>query len=702
MSPEDSDSDSDDEDRHWGRSPSPSPSIQKFAANFAQRVGSFMSNMGPRSPTSGMPSDAELEAEAEKERDRSRREAERIITQEAEERRAVEEKVLAMMANSRNSPASNSNSLPPPGRSHSLPNPPSPSPSQKEGGLSWWTAAKNKLTPAKEPLTPAQQIIQETKAREKEQKKNGKGKERDKEWPAVPTNRSGEPSSPNLKLPPLAIPRKPVPNSPSSPTPSSRNFPNAPPTLTPSPVGPGHAAIPSSPNREPPPLYAQFNSQGALDVHGTLLAIAKRFEKLEKWTVGHVRALEERMSDVERWLVDKEKEKEEASTTNGDDGKHKPSSQAVLSKEIGDIREEVSELQGRVGELGREMAKLATSSANLSSGPSREPAQVTVPEKTSSSILVHPLTTTPRGPSGTARESTSPPMASNPGTGPRSRLPYPTGDYASPPDSGFLLQGGTSQSNSPTPSVTSSSRPHPSTSGLPISGVGLGLNFGTKSSGQTMSTDARPPSPLSPPRGLTQRQSSASPTPRKRYTVALGNPIVAPEEREKRPGPVSFPRKSPVGASFLSEPTSSYDSDSAAEEDSDFQDETIGKSAAVRLTNGNDRRKPSPSPTPSPNSYSSHRKGRAQSVYGLSSIPSPSPVTPLNPRLRSSHSTDRFSLPTPSTTTALNGKFVDPLLLRKQEKEAAALAGGGKTITTGRATGKVPVGQLVAFFDGEK
>ena len=38
--------------------------------------------------------------------------------------------------------------------------------------------------------------------------------------------------------------------------------------------------------------------------------IAKRFEKLEKWTVGHVRALEDRMNDVERWLVDKEAEKE--------------------------------------------------------------------------------------------------------------------------------------------------------------------------------------------------------------------------------------------------------------------------------------------------------------------------------------------------------------------------------------------------------
>lgn len=49
-----------------------------------------------------------------------------------------------------------------------------------------------------------------------------------------------------------------------------------------------------------PPLYAQFTPSGALDVPLTLLTVARRFEKLEKWTVGHVRALEERMKDVER------------------------------------------------------------------------------------------------------------------------------------------------------------------------------------------------------------------------------------------------------------------------------------------------------------------------------------------------------------------------------------------------------------------
>ena len=46
-----------------------------------------------------------------------------------------------------------------------------------------------------------------------------------------------------------------------------------------------------------------------LDVPGTLLVIARRFERLEKRTVGHVCASEERMSGVEKWLVEKENEK---------------------------------------------------------------------------------------------------------------------------------------------------------------------------------------------------------------------------------------------------------------------------------------------------------------------------------------------------------------------------------------------------------
>ena len=100
---------------------------------------------------------------------------------------------------------------------------------------------------------------------------------------------------------PTFVQRKPLPTSPASPTPFR---PNVPTNLSPSPMHSVEARQEAnSSSREAPPLYAQFNGQGTLDVPGTLLVIAKRFEKLEKWTVGHVRALEERMSDVERWLV---------------------------------------------------------------------------------------------------------------------------------------------------------------------------------------------------------------------------------------------------------------------------------------------------------------------------------------------------------------------------------------------------------------
>lgn len=63
----------------------------------------------------------------------------------------------------------------------------------------------------------------------------------------------------------------------------------------------GGSTAPSQMDPHATPLYAQFNPQsGALDVAATLLTVAGRFEKLERWTVNHVRALEERMKDVER------------------------------------------------------------------------------------------------------------------------------------------------------------------------------------------------------------------------------------------------------------------------------------------------------------------------------------------------------------------------------------------------------------------
>lgn len=665
--------------------------------------------MAPRSP-GGMPTDAELEAEAERERDRSRREAERILTREAQERKLVEERVLAMMESTKGLP-------PPPSRSQTMPNPPSPSSSQKESS-NWWAAAKNKLTPTKEkePLTPAQQVIQDAKIREKDKK--GKGKEKDKEWPASAQGKYNDPAFLNLNIPVAPPQRKPVPTSPSSPTPSRPNLSNLPPNLTPSPLR-GADTISSSPSREAPPLYAQFNPQGTLDVAGTLLTIAKRFEKLEKWTVGHVRALEDRMSDVERWLVDKEKEKEDT------DSLHKESHASSITHDLQDLKGDLSELQGRVGELGREMAKLATAPSNLSSGPSREPAPVSVAPQTTSSIAVHghgdramsptPVTTPhhSRLVSVTARESTSPPISSSKSAA-GTRLPYPTGDYyATPPDSSILSQGTFSPPHSPPSSVTSATRTRPLSVGLP--GIGLGISSQATPPSPYSSTASNPqratsppvsarvvsPQPygLPPPKASSIRQSSVSPTPRKRYTVALGGPITAPPELSDEPEQIrSQSSLSSLGTAFFSSSPGTRDSNNNnnnADEGDEFQDETIGKSSSAKFTNTTNNGDPKNTSSPSP---SSSRRLRARSAYGFSSIQTPqAPVTPLEPRLRS-RSIDRLAPGAGENATltgAAGGKFVDPLVLRKQDKE-------GLRVAMPKPIGKVPIGQLVAFFDGEK
>ena len=205
-------------------------------------------------------------------------------------------------------------------------------------------------------------------------------------------------------------------------------------------------------------------------------------------------------------------------------------------------------------------------------------------QKTSSSIVTHlhpgssiatHSTGSPSGPSTpihhprlsstTARKSTSPPMTSKrreSGT----RLPYPTGDYASLPDT-------FSPSDSPPSSIRSAMRPlSTNIPGLPLyasSGLGtlVGASYSTTSlsslsssgmgAGRLLSPPAQPnlvsasaalnrtasptPAPakgrtaqgLPPPKSATGiRQTSVSPTPtastRKRYTVALGGPFTAP------------------------------------------------------------------------------------------------------------------------------------------------------------------------------
>ncbi|KAM6501340.1 hypothetical protein JOM56_004354 [Amanita muscaria] len=829
----DSDIDQDDQQKrnknHPYQSSSPASSVSQLAASFAQRVGTFVAATRTLSGSSNnhLPTDAELEAEAHRERERSRREAELILTREAEERRMAEEKILAMKE-----------SLPPPpSRTQTMSNPPSPSGSPKsKDGAGWWSAAKNKLTPTKDkdPLTPAQQVILEAKAREREnQQKKG--------------------TDLNLNIP-HGPPSRPVPTSPVSPTPSRNQAPN----LTPSPMR-SNADAAHSPSREAPPLYAQFTPQGTLDVHGTLLTIVKRFEKLEKWTVGHVRALEDRMNDVERWLVDKEMEKEEKSVKDSAVSDSKPqqhsssSATAVavaadqnVARELTEMREELNELQDRVGELGREMARTSmTTSPPL-------PLSSSLP----GSVFATPHTPHhPRLSSTTARESTSPPMAvASKHTG--TRFPYPTGDYASPPDNLFspphsppgsvnsatwtrsaaaTANSNTTNTNTnantispntgpnatttstglftstsiPAPSFSSASIPsrplpaspkstpsasastsnsiasltrvasppplpssHPSSSSLNSLSLPLPPKIPASSSSPSSSPSGSPGGSGRTRKAGKMRQSSVSPTPRKRYTVALGEPIVSREPQESMTAATTVtPSATPVQkrthsrnqslvstASFLSESDAKSETDGIGgggeqdrdeeENEDEFQDETIGKSSSSRIlsgataANGSTTSNNSNRDAPPSSLLSRRTRVRPQSAYDFSSFlkqhqqpqlqaqtsqqslqsnqsnqshhsshslhrlgsigsSGSTPVAPLAIKSRwRSQSTDRGSSSSLSSSgdrgdpvNTASVKFVDPLALRKQERGALPMP---------KSMGKIPVGDLVAFFDGEK
>ncbi|KAF8495475.1 hypothetical protein F5888DRAFT_1890539 [Russula emetica] len=423
------DNSDDDPDVTWGRRPhSPNPSISHFASSFPNAVGSTVS--------SGLPTDEELEREAERDRERPWREAERILTQEAEERRLMEEKVLAMLNISASPPKHVS-----PARSQSMPpmENPSPTPSQRDSAVSsWWNAAKNRLTLTKEPLTAAQQVIQETKEKEKRERKEAKKVEKERkcsaDWPAVPENKFNNPTLLSLITPPKP-PRQ-----------RARLC----------------SAISDAWGSRP-----SFTNQDSLDVPGTLLVIARRFEKLEKWTVGHVRTLGERTSDVERWLVEKENEK-------GDDGGE----------------DELVEMQGRIGELGREMAKFATSPGMLSTMPQT----VSTAPQNKSSFAIH------------AQMSSS----------------ITVHFHSLPPNnSGSSLPAGAGALAARSRPVSVAGLPAPS----PPPPASAPAYLPPERTGGTLAAAPQQPTPQQPTRASS---SSISPTPRTRYTVALGEPIMKP------------------------------------------------------------------------------------------------------------------------------------------------------------------------------
>jgi hypothetical protein len=195
--------------------------------------------------------------------------------------------------------------------------------------------------------------------------------------------------------------------------------------------------------------------------------------------------------------------------------------------------------------------------------------------------------------------------------------------------------------------------------------------------------------------------------------VALGSPIVSPDELSSNAA--EPPRRVGTPKSFAKPQSSTFFS-SARNGDEDIDlgvDGKIGKSTSARVMTSEkgDYKAANPS-SPPPN-----RRLRTQSAYGFSNIAGsntmaapgggdgagtggmPS-VAPLKFKVRSK-SSERLN-PGSGTgdgmVSALGGgtKFVDPLILRKKSRDSV------KAIAMPKPIGKVPIGQLVAFFDGDK
>jgi hypothetical protein len=153
-------------------------------------------------------------------------------------------------------------------------------------------------------------------------------------------------------------------------------------------------------------------------------------------------------------------------------------------------------------------------------------------------------------PTASGQEPTSPPSIAPlipTSSGSRTRLPYPTGDYATPPDTVILAQGHFSSPPHSPPSSVLSSSVTKQLSGLPTGLETPTSNIpglpGHNSPLNGPSPQSKVPSSpsLPPPKKSDFRHSSVSPTPRKRYTVALGGPIVDPDRHRNSPSPIEQP-----------------------------------------------------------------------------------------------------------------------------------------------------------------
>lgn len=160
-----------------------------------------------------------------------------------------------------------------------------------------------------------------------------------------------------------------------------------------------------------------------------------------------------------------------------------------------------------------------------------------------------------------------------------------------------------------------------------------------------------------------------------------------PDRRRNTPSPIEQPRS-----------VASLYSSATDEESDDFQEETVGKSSG-RKVNLNGLGRDSANSTPKDLGKEPTRPGRQrpQSTYGA-------PTAPLIPRVRS-RSTAGMGLGMDGdlngSNTSLN-RFVDPLVVRKQEKEKETQqkAAFSKPMAVRSGGGKKAVRDLAAFFDG--
>ena len=264
------------------------------------------------------------------------------------------------------------------------------------------------------------------------------------------------------------------------------------------------------------------------------------------------------------------------------------------------------------------------------------------------------------------------------------------------------------------------------------------------SSTRTLSVDSRaqrnsaPPAsntrtaynPYTPPRAPFARSSPIL-SPLKRYTVALGEPITgrrAEERHEKEddeddeeqyvtpmqsPTPAARASRSQYSSSgsrlaietavFSSapdenDPSSPPHPERETEDPTPGVDEDAGARADWVLSSNRTTRTDDATPLSRARSmYSAPRApSRSRSiergrVFGTSSSTATTPVS-------STPTTPVSSTPTTPTAdrSTRTSQFIDPYILRRQERE------GASKVAMPRPIAKVPINQLVAFFDGER